>query len=134
VQGVRELIESILVSIVTIAMSGLITYIIGRKLMYRAIDDSFDQVLPRIKEFLNTQEGQGMVYAVGVLVAKGAQTALGIKTPKNMKPPKITGIPFLDDIIVRFVADKAQSMLGSGAKAISQEAHSSSQETGYGTS
>jgi len=128
---VKELIESILISAVTILMSGLITYIIGKKLMYRAIDDTFDEILPRIKEFLNTQEGQGMVYAIGVLVAKGAQAALGIKTPKNMKPPKITGIPFLDDMIVQFVSKEAQKRFGLGEKAISQEGQSSSQETGY---
>lgn len=108
-------------SCLTILINGLFTYIIARKIMKQTLDNAFEEVLPRIKGFLNTQEGQGLVYAVGVLVAKGAQAGLGIKLPAQVKKFKITGISWIDELAGQVIGKALQKHVGSAEKPISEE-------------
>jgi len=105
---------------------------IGKKLMNEAISNSFSDVPERIESFIRSEQGQAIVYAAGVLIGKGAQTGLGLKGRMKGKQFKITGVPLVDEFIAQFIAKEAQKRFGLGEKTISDEGHSTTQETGYG--
>ena len=102
-------------------INALLTYIIAKRLMNEQVSATLSELPERLDAFMRSEEGQAKIFAVGALIAKGAQAGLGIKMPARGKKVKILGIPFVDDLIARFIAGEAQKRLGLGEKQISDE-------------
>lgn len=112
------MIESILISAMSLLLGGLITYVIANKV----INKQKDEVLDLFEDYIRTKEGQESFYLLGMLFGKGVQQGIGLKG--KMRGGKIFGVPV--EWITPFV-EKLMGKIGKeGEKTISEEGHSTS--------
>ena len=113
-----KMIESILVSSISVLLGGLMTYIIIRV----TINRQKDEVLDLFEDYIRTEEGQESFYTLGLIFGKGIQQGIGLKG--KVKGGKIFGLPA--DLVMMFAKKLMPGMVQEGEKAITEERPSSS--------
>ena len=115
------MLESIVVSIMTIGVTVFSSYYVAKRLMKQTVNEVIPRIPRIVNDLMRTEEGQQAVYAAGVLLGKGALAGSGFKLPAATKKLKITGISFIDELIGRGLTKELEKYVGTGEKAKSED-------------
>jgi len=110
------MIESILISAMTLLFSGLITYVIAKTVVRSQKDEIFDE----IQDYLSSPEGQQSIRNIGEIFAQGISKGIGLGG--KVRGGKTFGVPneFIAQILAKFMGGKGKEE----ETKISEEGHS----------
>ena len=109
------MLNSIAIILVTTALSGTITYFVGKTIMKSTKKDILNE-LPNIidylkeemEEYARSNEGAKLIYGIGALIGNGARQGLGIQTGKGKFK--------FEDLFAQIASGFVQQYLGSEQK------------------
>lgn len=115
-----EMIGQIISVLIAVLSGSIMSYIMAKIMVKNVkkeaepmIDKAYTQVFTKFRAFLNEEDGQKMIYSLGVLMGNGARTGLGIqKTGGKFK---------IQDLIMQGVGQYIQSKIQGVAQPTSND-------------